>query len=333
MKRALFYPLCLLLTVPAAAQQRVLTLHPSKAAAAKYHLLPRPDEQTDSDAKPLYDKAVQSLPGDVDTSQISQWLKTPLEELPWDRVQSTLQRLGPALKLIERAAKCRDCSWPAATPGTMPPNLSEYRTIARALALQLRFQMAQGEYDKAIATIRTGLAAAKQIGESPTVIQGLVGAAIGALMLRQVEEFVQGANAPNLCRALRDLPKPLVDLNKPIAIELANLRSNPQYNILIRRVMEKQLKPAHDRVRMIMNRLERQIAALQCIEALRLHADDQGKFPGSLSEIKDVKIPDDPVTGKPFVYSGIGSEALLQGPAPKGGKPKEAIDYKFILKK
>jgi hypothetical protein len=333
MKRVILAILFLLLAVPAAAQQKVLMLHPSKAPTARQYLLPKRDELTDADAKPLYDNAAEALPADVDTKQISEWLKTSLQELPRDQVQPTLQRLGPALKFFEQATKCKNCNWPAVAPGTMLPDLNEYRTIARGLALQARLQMAKGEYDKALATTRTGLAAARQIGESPILIQGLVGTAIGALMIGQVEDFVQGANAPNLYRALRDLPKPLVDLNKPIVAEVANLRSSPQYNALTRRSLEKQLKSSHDRVRMLMKRLERHIAALQCIEALRLCAADRGKFPGSLGEIKDMRVPDDLITGKPFVYSSTGSEASLQGPAPQGGKPKEAIDYKLILKK
>jgi hypothetical protein len=126
----------------------------------------------------------------------------------------------------------------------------------------------------------------------------------------------------------------LVDLNKPIAVETANLRANRQYNVFTRMMMERQLRPAYERVRLIMNRLDRHIAALQCIEALRLYAGaNQGNFPDALADIAQAPLPNDPVTQKPFVYSRTGSEAVLKGPAPKGADAKEAIGYKLKFKK
>jgi len=336
MKRTLVCLVVLLLAAGSSRGQQVeLTLHPSKRPepAKKLRLFPEPEKRRDADAVPLYRKASQSLPKDFNRDQISRWLKTPLDKLPRDQVQSTLQRLKPTLQLLEQAAGCKLCKWPAVKPGTMPAYFREYRSLARTLALKARFEMAQGRYDQAAGTIGTGLAAAKHIGESPTVIQGMVGAAIGGLMLKQVDEFVQGAAAPNLHGALRGLPKPLVDLNKPIAVEIANLRSNPQYSVLVRAMMERQLKSAYDRVRLIMNRMDRHVVALQCIEAMRLYAGaHNGKFPNVLTDITHVPVPNDPVTKKPFVYRRTGSEAALKGPAPKGGDPKEAIDYKLILK-
>jgi len=216
----------------------------------------------------------------------------------------------------------------------MPANLREYRTLAQALALKARFEMAQGRYDQAASAIRTGLVAAKQIGEGPTLIQGVVGVAIGALTLRQVEEFVQGAVAPNIYEALRQLPKPLVDLNKAIAVETASLKSNPQLNVLTRQIMERQLKPAHERARLTMKKLDRQVAALQCIEALRSYAGTHnGNLPEKLSEITQAQVPDDPIIGKPFGYSRTGANAILESPPPEGGNAKDAMRYELKLRK
>jgi len=324
----------LIIAGAANARQVELTLHPSKPSEATKNLRLLPEAEKRVDAAPLYIKAAQSLPANLDTNQIHQWLDTPLDKLPRDEIQSTLEKLKPALLLAEQAAGCKLCNWPAVAPATMPAYLSEYRTLARILALKARFEIALGRYDQAANTLGTGLAAAKHIGESPTLIQGLVGVAIGALMLKQVEDFIQEPDAPNLNSALRRLPKPLVDLNKSIAAEIAALRANPQYNVLTRTMMERQLKPAHKRVRLIMNRLNRHAAALQCIEALRLHAgSNQGDFPDALADIAQGPLPNDPVTQKPFAYSRTGSEAILKGPAPEGADAKEAIEYKLKLKK
>ena len=81
-----------------------------------------------------------------------------------------------------------------------------------------------------------------------------------------------------------------------------------------------------------MTRLDRHFAVLQCIEALRLYAFiHNGKFPGSLSEITKLPIPNDPVTEKPFNYKGGGSEAILKGPEPKGAQSDKAVYYRLVL--
>ena len=50
-------------------------------------------------------------------------------------------------------------------------------------------------------------------------------------------------------------------------------------------------------------RAARSFAALQTIEAIRMHAAASGKLPASLSEIKVVPIPNDPLTTKPLPYT------------------------------
>jgi hypothetical protein len=59
-------------------------------------------------------------------------------------------------------------------------------------------------------------------------------------------------------------------------------------------------------------RLERQFAAMQCVEAVRLYAaTHDGRLPPALSAIKDVPIPRDPMTGGAFDYELLGDRATL----------------------
>lgn len=290
-----------------------LTLHPAKAAesAQKYQLLPKPEEQSDSDASPLYKKAIESLPKNNLMEKIIQWRRTPLDELPIKQVQSALQQLKPTLQLVEKAARCKQCQW-SALEGVTPPMdlLGEFRKLATVLAVQTRLLITEGKYDQAIGTIQIGLAMAKHLGDGPAVIHGLVGVAIGALMLNQVEAFIQVPDAPNLYWALRDLPKPLVDLT-----------------------VEWEPHSIPKRVHMLMNRLDHHLTMLQCIEALRLYAGaHDGKFPNKLTEITQVTIPSDPISQKPFIYRRSGSEAVLEGPSVEGIKPEDMISYKLTLK-
>jgi tetratricopeptide (TPR) repeat protein len=313
-----------------------LGFSPAKATetAQKYRLLPTTDEQTDADAVPLYQKAIQSLPQDYQPKQFSDWRSLPPDQLPVEQVESALNKLKPTLDLLTQATKSKQCNWPFIKPEQaqqqLMDDLSKYRQFAFILDVQTKLQIAQGRYDQARETLKTSLTMAKHLGDAPTLIQGMVGISIAALNQSRIEQWIQ-SDAPNLFWALADLPQPLVNITKAIKIETDNLKN---YNILIRGQFEKQLKPAHDKVRKQMNHVDRKVAALQCIEALRLFAGSHdGKFPQMLSDVTEVKIPVDPVTKKSFSYKSTGSEAVLELlEATEGSEDRDAVRYELKLK-
>jgi len=86
------------------------------------------------------------------------------------------------------------------------------------------------------------------------------------------------------------------------------------------------------RVRLLMNRLDRHVAVLQCIEAIRLYAAaNDGKLPNQLNNIIEAHIPEDPVLKKPFTYHCINVMAILEAPAPEGTTIKEAMRYELKM--
>lgn len=95
------------------------------------------------------------------------------------------------------------------------------------------------------------------------------------------------------------------------------------------------LSAAHQKVRRAQARLDQRIAMLRIVEALRLHAaDNGGKLPASLDAIK-VPVPVDPMTGKAFKYSVEGATAKLIG-SPPTGEEKTAvynIHYAITIRK
>jgi len=322
-----------------------LTLHlpPSAAPAKDCRLLPKP-KNAKGNAADLYRKAVESFqsvrensPEEFPWERLQKWLKTPPNKLPRKKVRSALRRFRPALDLLKQAAQCKRCEWPA-YPATQESirSLSDYRNLAKLLAVQARLQVARGRQDQAVRTIQTGLAMARRLGEAPALIQGLVGVAIGAVTLNQVEALVQAPDAPSLRRSLQELPRPLVDLTKAIEAELANVKKDPriQGNPAAQKAMRDILQPALDHARVISRRLDRQVAALQCIEALRLYAAaHKGKFPSALTKITKPPVPRDPVTKKPFLYRRRGANAILEAP-PETAKAAaaHALRYELTLK-
>lgn len=63
--------------------------------------------------------------------------------------------------------------------------------------------------------------------------------------------------------------------------------------------------------------LERKIQALRIVEAVRHYlASHNGRFPDSLTDIKDLSIPLDPLTGAPFEWQVKNNVATLKAPTP-----------------
>lgn len=94
------------------------------------------------------------------------------------------------------------------------------------------------------------------------------------------------------------------------------------------------LLPAIKKVLGSQNRLERRIAALRVVEALRLHAAaHNGQLPDKLSQVTQVPVPDDPGTGRPFEYQRNGPAATLTGRIPGEELVVTGLRYRIEVRK
>jgi len=91
--------------------------------------------------------------------------------------------------------------------------------------------------------------------------------------------------------------------------------------------------PAVSTARESLRRMPRRIDALRTIEALRLFAAANGRLPKSLDEIKDVPVPVDLLTDKPFPYRLEGETAILDFPQLPNQSPQDARRYEITLRK
>jgi hypothetical protein len=96
-----------------------------------------------------------------------------------------------------------------------------------------------------------------------------------------------------------------------------------------------QFLPSTTRVIQIRAGLERQFAALRCLEAIRLYAaEHKGQLPANLAEIKDTPIPVCPVTGRPFDYRKTGDDqAVLKAPPVPKGVNIQPLVYELTLRR
>ncbi len=310
-----------------------LALYPVKIAepAKTYRLLVRAEEQTDEDAMPLYEKAVQAMPNGVEPDQIRQWLDLPPEQLPQQQAEEMVQKCMESLKLVVQATKCKQCKWPDWQPDDGGPDLSWCKRLTFAIGLWARLEISRGEYEDALAATQTGFAMARHIGRAPIFMHGLVGAAVGRLMCGEIEQLIQRKDSPNLYAALAELPRPLVDMEKAIEREKAQLKD---FDAVTREQLEKESKTSHDRLRLVAKRLDNYVNALQIVEAIRHYAAaHEGQLPQSLSDIKDMTLPNDLMSGKAFEYRRTATGATLESAIPEGGKERDAVRYEITLKK
>jgi hypothetical protein len=79
------------------------------------------------------------------------------------------------------------------------------------------------------------------------------------------------------------------------------------------------LLPSFDKLYAFGPERDRRVAALRCIEALRLYAAAHGgALPASLKGVDVVPVPIDPATGKDFEYGVHDGKATLVAPVPSG---------------
>ena len=207
-----------------------MTVTPAAAPrpALSIELLPPLQDKTAGNAALAYSRALLMLPqtkagtnAEANQQQIDQLYKwteeTPTAALPRDEVKQRLAAYQNTLKEIERAARCEQCDWDTLSRiredgfATLLPGVQETRELAKILALRCKLEIAEGRYGDAAKSLRLGFQMAKHVGESPTLIQLLVGLAIENVFLERVEEWIATPGSPNLYWALSVLPNPLVD--------------------------------------------------------------------------------------------------------------------------
>jgi hypothetical protein len=226
-------PICVLVLMPAVGRAQGepqptetvvrLTVQPAAAPkpALRYLLLPELREMNPGNPILGYLKSFMeqnSFYYNKDrVEQREKWATMPLKDLP---VKELRAYGGVALTMADEAARLTDPNWQTLIPlrrdgiSLLVPEVQKMRSIAVALGVRLRGEIADRRLDDAIVTAKTMLALARHLGEHPTLIGGLVGIAIAAQALDPLEEMIGQPGCPNLYWALTDLPSPLIDMRK-----------------------------------------------------------------------------------------------------------------------
>jgi hypothetical protein len=207
-----------------------LLLTPAKppTPALRYQLLPDARMATSGNAADIYHQVIELLqkkPPAQESAVGVSLREVPLHRLPKEDLRKELAPYDDVFALLDKAARCDYCDFGFRERlrekgiAALLPELQPMRSCAVLLALKARLAMADGHNDKALATLRTGLALARHTGENETLIAFLVGTAIEAMMQQQLDTFVGLPDAPNLYNALTDLPTPLISMRRGLESE------------------------------------------------------------------------------------------------------------------
>ncbi|MBW3542070.1 MAG: hypothetical protein KY476_17510 [Planctomycetes bacterium] len=203
--------------------------------ALKYRLVTPYLDREPGNAVPFYYRAVvQLLDGRREDMKKyydneDRWLEAPLAKMPRDEVRTFLSPFGGVFEQLKKATRRERVDWDwrmQDLKGNEPiefllAEVQEMRTLARLLRLKARLEIAEGRYEDAVETLRTGFALARAAADPPTLINDLVGIAIAMIMHAEVRELIAASDSPNLYWALSELPAPLIPMRESLRHELS----------------------------------------------------------------------------------------------------------------
>jgi hypothetical protein len=143
-------------------------------------------------------------------------LAMPLKELPARELQAYG---GSALRQADWAARLDNPDWQilqnmrAEGIYLLIPDVQQLRSLAGALKVRMRGEVALGRFDDALRTAKTIFAMSRHLGEHPTFVGNLIGIAIAYNAISPLEEMLEQPGCPNLYWALTNLPDPFVSLD------------------------------------------------------------------------------------------------------------------------
>ncbi|TWT59291.1 hypothetical protein [Allorhodopirellula solitaria] len=145
--------------------------------------------------------------------------KMSLAELKHDKVAQYLASYPMLFDNIHSGAICETCDWQLPIRRTpfyeiLLPEIQQVRSFARMLIIRARLQIAEGDFDGAIATMRDGFGLARHVADAPVFINPAIGAQMVRNLCRVAMELQQQPDAPNLIWAWTTMADPFIDFRR-----------------------------------------------------------------------------------------------------------------------
>jgi hypothetical protein len=209
--------------VPAAEPQTIrLAITPAvePLPALKYQLLPTFLDRRPGNAALDYGRAFahHETRDKKFEQEWSKWLELSPAEFATATAGRDLASLrgSGTINLLHLAARCEQCDWQLPIRDQsfftiLLPHLTEMRRAGRIAAINVRLNVQEQNYAEALRWLQTGYALGRHAAAEPTLVSGLVGLSITAMMDRARQDWLQASGAPSLYWAETFLPRPLID--------------------------------------------------------------------------------------------------------------------------
>ena len=204
----------------------------------RHELLPSQRELSKTNAAVYYHRAMLMM-GDSGLKgkeagearmKMDELLGKPLAETPAESLRDYVKYYSPAMfRELEAAAKCRDADWGIGERisieayNLLLPEVQKTRELAFLLKVRCRLHQKEGNLEAALHDIQTGLMLGRHVGRSETMISFLVGTAISAIMIHELDRVLEMPKCPNLYWSLTALPRPFIPLDLAVEGELRSL--------------------------------------------------------------------------------------------------------------
>ena len=160
---------------------------------------------------------------------VMEFLDASAEDLKKENVGALLAEFDDVFREIKTATLREHCDWQFRMQDLdgmkaiefLLPETSQLRELGRLIAIRARWEIANGQHEQAIDTLRQGYQLAIDTGQPRSLVSSLVGIAIATIMNEQVIELIQASDSPNLYWALAELPRPLISVRRAMELELS----------------------------------------------------------------------------------------------------------------
>jgi hypothetical protein len=282
---------------------------PAPIPALRYRLLPELKEMHPGNPIQSYMKCIMEQKKfffDEEGFQHREKLLTkPLEELPAEELAVDGRY---DLSQIDWAARLDSPDWQvlrklkADGMEVLLHDVQGIRALNRAIKVRFQAEIAQSRFDDAIRSAKTLFAMSRHLGEHPTLIGNLVGMAIAAVAIDQLEKMLDQPGCPNLYWALTNLRRPLISLDKGMDGE--------------RVMMARAFRDLNDSAAMSVEQIKDFIAHMDKNKMLVI-GEGTPTEPGARAGL-DARTKDDAVVSaarQRLIERGLSAERLLRFPA------------------
>lgn len=181
------------------------------------------------------------------------WLETPFAELPVDEIRKEMGETTFSTRMIVEGAKksYADSIYLERirrTGGNTPlGEIETLRDTMRDLYLQAQVMVRRGEFEKAFELVRSGFAVSRHVSTMSGDIPFRVSANFARYATDILRHMISRPDAPNLYWAIAQLPRPLLQTDKLMEIELLTWNSVSDLGDFDRSMSEAEAEAIFDR--------------------------------------------------------------------------------------